>query len=121
MWFWTLGAYEIIRAISQAKDCFSDEFIQKVNPLKKQLAVVRIPNAKMEEQGKKKAVSSNRSPDGWDVDNKDLLVGSPDNPVSARLLLEAYENTILSLKLVDVKRHHTGSAKRLNECTIPQI
>lgn len=96
MWFWTLGAYEVIRTISQAKDCFSNEFIEKVNTLKKEWAIVRMPSAKMEEQGKKKAISSNRSPDGWDIDTKDLLVGSPENPISARLLLRLYEDTISS-------------------------
>jgi hypothetical protein len=109
LWLWTLGAYEVIRTISQAKDCFSDLFIEKVNILKKQLAIVRMPNAKMEEQGKKKPVNSNRSPDGWDVANKDLLVGNPENPISGRYLLEFYETTISSLTLVDVKKHHQES------------
>jgi hypothetical protein len=109
LWLWTLGAYEVIRTISQAKDCFSDSFIEKVNELKKQLAIVRMPNAKMEEQGKKNPVNSNRSPDGWDVTNKDLLVGSPANPISGRYLLDIYEKTISSLTLVDVRKHHQES------------
>lgn len=108
-WLWTLGAYEVIRTISQAKECFSDSFIEKVNSLKKQLAIVRMPNAKMEEQGKKKPVNSNRSPDGWDITNKDLLVGNPENPVSCRHLLESYEKVISSVTIKDIKKHHQES------------
>jgi hypothetical protein len=114
MWFWTLGAYEVIRTISQAKDCFSNEFIEKVNTLKKKLAIVRMPSAKMEEQGNnKKAVTSNRSPDGWDMDKKDLLVGSPHNPISARYILQLYKDTIYSLTTTDIKKHHAESSMYL--------
>ena len=109
LWLWTLGAYEVVRTISQAKECFSDSFIEKVNDLKKQLAIVRMPNAKMEEQGKKKPVNSNRSPDGLDVTNKDLLVGDPENPISGRLLLDIYDKTFSSLTIEDVKKHHQES------------
>jgi hypothetical protein len=111
LWLWTLGAYEVIRTISQATESFSDPFIGTVNDLKKRLAIVRMPNAKMEEQGKKEPVNSNRSPDGWDVPNKDLLVGSPENPISGRLLLSIYQRTISALTLKDVKKHHQESYK----------
>lgn len=43
------------------------------------------------------------------MDNKDLLVGSPDNPISARLLLQLYEDTVSSLTVNDVKKHHSES------------
>ncbi len=29
-WFWNLGAYEIIRTISQSKKCFTEEFYSKM-------------------------------------------------------------------------------------------
>jgi hypothetical protein len=108
-WFWTLGAYEIVRTISQAKECFSEKFITKINELKKQLAVVRMPSSKMEEPGKNKPVNSNRSPDGWDIENKDLLIGSPENPKSARKLIELYDKTLCSLNPEDVIKHHQKS------------
>lgn len=111
-WFWTLGAYEVVRTISQAKECFSDAFITKINILKKQLAIVRMPSAKMEEQGSSnKPVNSNRSPDGWDIENKDLLIGSPINPKSTRKLIELYDKTLCSLKSEDVIKHHQESYK----------
>ena len=30
MWFWTLGAYEVIRTMCQAKECFSESFYEKI-------------------------------------------------------------------------------------------
>jgi hypothetical protein len=108
-WFWSLGAYEVVRTISQAKDCFSTTFIDKINTLKKQLSIVRMPSAKMEEQGRKKPVNSNRSPDDWEINSKDLLVGSPDNPISARYLIELYDQTLCSLTPTDVIKRHEES------------
>ena len=67
MWYWTLGAYEVVRTISQSKQCFSETFNDKIADLKRQLSKARMPNAKMEKQGKKVPVNSNRSPDGWNV------------------------------------------------------
>jgi hypothetical protein len=109
MWFWILGAYEVTRTISQANDCFSIDFIERVDLLKKELSIVRMPIAKMEKRGAKEPVLSERSPDGWDIDKKDLLVGDPDNPISARQLLQNYENTVLSLRINDVKKKHAES------------
>ena len=109
MWFWLLGAYEVVRTISQAKECFTVEFITKINDLKRQLAIVRMPSAKMEEQGKSKPVNSNRSPDGWDVESKDLLVGSPENSKSARQLIQLYDITLCSLTASDVIKRHEES------------
>lgn len=108
-WLWTLGAYEVVRTICQAKECFSSSFIDKASELKKQLAIVRMPNAKMEEAGKKKPVNSNRSPDGWDYDNKDLLIGDPENPVSARWLISMYDNTMAELTKDDIMKYHSES------------
>lgn len=110
MWFWVLGAYEIVRTISQAKDCFSESFVISVNELKKSLATVRMPCAKMEQKNKKKPVNSNRSPDGWDFENKDLLVGDPENPISAKLLLKEYYNVLTSLKTEDIFKKHEDSS-----------
>jgi hypothetical protein len=111
MWFWTLGAYEIVRTISQAEECFSKEFISKINELKKQLAIVRMPSAKMEEQGKGKKipVNSNRSADNWDFDSKDLVIGSPENLKSAKQLIDLYDKTFNSLMPADIIKQHFES------------
>ncbi len=106
MWLWTLGAYEVIRTMCQAKECFSENFYEKISELKNDLAKARMPSSKMEKKGKKIPVGSNRSPDGWDVPNKDLLVGDPEDPISGRLLLEKYDNVLYSLTIEDVKARH---------------
>src|ERR1035441_3545191 len=64
MWFWSLGAYEVVRTMYQARGCFSERLVQDLGALKKTLATVRMPAAKMEKQGKSAAVTSNRSPAG---------------------------------------------------------
>lgn len=113
MWFWILGAYEVIRTISQAKECFSDDFNAKVAALKKELSKARMPSAKMEKRGKKIPVTSNRSPDGWDFENKDLLIGDPDdNFLSARKLLQQYDNVMGNIKREDVLKHHEETYKK---------
>lgn len=47
-WFWTLGAYEVVRTMSQHKACFSDAVAAKTVETKKLLSVIRIPFAKQE-------------------------------------------------------------------------
>ncbi len=108
MWLWILGAYEVIRTMCQAKACFSKNFYEKIFSLKRDLAKVRMPAAKMEKQGKQEPVNSNRSPAGWDVDNKDLLINDPeDMVVSTRVLIDRYYSTISSITVKDVlKKHH---------------
>ena len=106
MWLWTLGAYEVVRTMCQAKECFSENFYEKISGLKIDLAKARIPSSKMEKKGKRIPVNSNRNPDGWDVSNKDLLIGDPDETVSSRMILENYDTVMSSLTIEDVKKHH---------------
>ena len=107
MWYWSLGAYEVVRTMCQAKDCFSNEFLDELKELKNLLAKVRMPSAKMEKKGKKTTpVNSNRSPDGWDISTKDLLVGDPEDYVSGRLLLEKYDTVLSKLNVKDIYKRH---------------
>jgi len=105
-WFWTLGAYEVVRTMSETQDCFSERINEKLNFLKQLLAKARMPSSKMEKKGKKIPVNSNRSFDHWDVKNKDLLIGDPDDYVSARNMFELYDSTLLSITINDVKKKH---------------
>lgn len=52
MWLWLFGAYEVVRTMDQAKQCFSERFAEDLCVLKKELAEARMPAAKMEERGK---------------------------------------------------------------------
>jgi hypothetical protein len=108
MWFWLLGAYEVVRTMHQAKTCFTERVVQELGGLKKVLATVRMPAAKMEKPGKRVAVTSNRSPAGWDVEKRDLLVNDPEeNPdVSARWILSEFDRVFSSITTGDVLAHH---------------
>lgn len=115
MWLWTLGAYEVVRTMCQAKECFSENFYKKISELKNDLAKARMPSSKMEKKGKKIPVNSNRSPDGWDVSNKDLLIGDPDDPISCRTILGRYYDVMSSLTIKDVQKRHEESYNKENE------
>ncbi len=112
MWLWILGAYEVTRTMCQAKKCFSNTYYNKLLSLKQQLAQARMPAAKMEKAGKPKPVSSNRSPAGWDLKNKDLLVNDPEEQnISARVLISQYKRTLLELNNGDIVKRHEESYK----------
>ena len=108
MWFWSLGAYEVVRTMHQSKECFSDRLVQDLSGLKKTLAAVRMPAAKMEKPGKRAAVTSNRSPAGWDVESRDLLVNDPEESpdISARWMLSEFDRVFSSITKSDVLAHH---------------
>ena len=111
MWLWVLGAYEVVRTMHQAKECFSERLAQELHDLKKSLATVRMPAAKMEKTGGKGVVPSNRSPSGWDVKNRDLLVNDPSESsnISARLMLAEFDRVFCSISRSDVLAHHEKS------------
>jgi hypothetical protein len=71
-----------------------------------------MPDAKMEKQGKKQPVSSNRSPWCEVPQLKDLLIGDPEEADSAREIIDAYFSTLYSLTPKDVIGHHEMSYKK---------
>ncbi len=109
MWLWTLGAYEVVRTMCQATNCFSSEYMEKLVPLKRKLGKIRMPDSKMEKQGKRQPVSSNRSPWCELPKSRDLLVGDPKEPYSARKIIDEYFSIINSLSSEDVKGSHEES------------
>jgi hypothetical protein len=111
MWFWLLGAYEVVRTMHQARTCFSEKLVHDLSGLKKTLATVRMPAANMEKPGKRAPVTSNRSPSGWDIANRDLLVNDPEqNPdISARWILSEFDRVYSSITKNDVLAHHEES------------
>jgi len=111
MWLWILGAYEVVRTMCQAKSCFSDRALAELRHLKKILSVVRMPAAKMEKPGKRKPVTSYRSPAGWDIKKRDLFVNDPEEQqdISARALLSEFERVLLGIGKQDVLARHEES------------
>ncbi len=108
-WLWSFGAYEVIRTMHQAKLCFSQRVQDELFILKKELAIVRMPSAKMEKAGKNIPVPSGRSASGFDAIKKDLLVGDPNNQKSARALLNRFSEFILSLDDLDIISTHEST------------
>jgi len=108
MWLWILGAYEVVRTMCQAEACFSARAISELRRLKKTLSVVRMPAAKMEKAGRKEPVTSNRSPSGWNISNRDLLVNDPDETpdTSARQLFAEFDRVMSSIAKDDVVAEH---------------
>ncbi|RWA59456.1 hypothetical protein [Mesorhizobium sp.] len=47
-WFWTLGAYEVLRTMDQHNSCFVPLVGAKVKVMKRQIAALRMPFAKQE-------------------------------------------------------------------------
>jgi len=111
MWLWILGAYEVVRTMCQAKGCFSERAFDELSHLKKSLAVVRMPAAKMEKSGKTHPVTSNRSPSGWDVEKRDLLVNDPgvQTDISARALLSEFDRLLSGITKHDILARHEDS------------
>ncbi len=111
MWFWLLGAYEVVRTMHQAKQCFSERLSADLQDLKKHLARARMPAAKMEKPGRRAPVTSHRSPSGWDYGNRDLLVNDPEEreSITARGLLAHFDQVFSSISRADVISHHSES------------
>lgn len=84
-WIWVLGAYEVVRTMSQHKDCFSSEKQTAISELKKKLTTIRIPFAKQELQ-------RNRGP----IYNENSIAG-----VSNGLRFEIEGQQIESSDLID--------------------
>jgi hypothetical protein len=111
IWMWTLGAYEVVRTMCQAKGCFSSSAYDRLAELKKILSDIRMPAAKMERMGKKQPMNSNRSPSGWDVQGKDLLIfkSESDCYMSARFILGQVDDIFSSFTKEDVLKKHEES------------
>jgi hypothetical protein len=114
MWLWTLGAYEVTRTMAQAQGCFSARFLGAISDLKIALERVRVANTKMERvkydrKGPTIPVGSDRAPDLWDPERRDLRVGDPADAVSARTLLAEYRRVMASLRVEDVLARHEDS------------
>ena len=109
MWLWTLGAYEVVRTMCQAKVCFSQHLVQELCELKTILAEVRMPAAKMEKprRSPRTPIRSDRSPSGLDSARKDLLVGDPSAPsVFARDVLARFDSVFSSIASNDILSPH---------------
>lgn len=115
MWLWTLGAYEVARTMCQARDCFAPALHREFTDLKLALEQVRVASTKMERinhdrRARPVALGSDRPPDEWHEPTRDLLVGDPAQPASARRLIATYLRVLASLTAADVLARHEDSS-----------
>lgn len=109
-WLWTLGSYEIVRTMVQAKVCFPPTFHAELVHFKRELARARIPFAKQELRRKKGKralpVSSELSITGVNKQAKDLSYNIEQNEVSIRRLIIEFERIFTSATPADVISDH---------------
>ena len=117
MWLWTLGAYEVSRTMCQARACFSARSHRALSDLRLALERVRVPNTKMERlkydrKSPGVPVRSDRAPEVWADEHRDILIGDPADLVSARRLLAMYAQVLAALTAEDILMKHEDSYER---------
>lgn len=101
-WLWVLGAYEIVRTMCQAKNCFSARTADELSDLKRNLGLLRMPFAKQELPGKNKPV--NAEPSIYDIQHSpaDFFFEVNGQVISARELISGFDAVISGISRQDV-------------------
>jgi hypothetical protein len=111
-WFWLLGAYEIIRTMTQASDCFAAHYADLLRSLKKRLEFVRMPAAKMEPRRISSPINSDRSPADINLEERDLMVGDPNGQLdSCRDLIGTFLEVMCQADSSTILKRHEDSVR----------
>ncbi|MFL5329827.1 MAG: hypothetical protein ACJ8C4_13030 [Gemmataceae bacterium] len=108
-WLWVLGAYEIVRTMDQAKQCFSPRVAGELNVLKRRLAVIRMPFAKQELPGKSLPVRGEPSIYGIGDSPSDLRFNVEGQVISARDLIGEFLRVMGGITRADILADHRTS------------
>ncbi|MBM3492992.1 MAG: hypothetical protein FJX72_01525 [Armatimonadetes bacterium] len=108
-WLRVLGAYEVVRTMAQAGDCFSERARGSLANLKGRLGPLRVAFAKQEQQGKKRPIGNEASVYDFGMVTRDLLFRVADQPVSARELIGSFEETMAAITANDILKDHRES------------
>ena len=114
-WLWVLGAYEVVRTMSQNGECFDQGLRDRIAEIKCYLKRLRIPFAKQElprwnRKDQVRPIWGELSVTDIDTENKDLRFRIEDRPLSARNSLERFRKFISSIELTCVNgKIPTGS------------
>lgn len=115
-WLWVLGAFEIVRTMCQAEQCFSSRVIGDLKDIKRRLALLRMPFAKQELAGKSVPVGAEPSiyrivgspPDFWyQVSGQEF---------SVRQLLDEFAIVLSKINRSDVLANHRTSYAQPTSC-----
>jgi hypothetical protein len=108
-WLWLLGAYEVVRTMSQARSCFVPSVSEKLRVMKKGLAKLRIPFAKQEYAGQMRPVGVEPSICGWDFKARSMKFCVGSEVVSVRPLMDDFESLFSSITYDDIICDHRDS------------
>lgn len=107
IWFWTIGAFEVVRTMSDRKweTSWDPIKLEEIKDFKKKIADIRVPFTKQETRKSPiRAVNSENSISGIDFENKSYLFQSEGNEFNIRLLIREFEGLIRSIKVSDIKK-----------------
>ena len=107
-WLWVLGAYEVVRTMSQHAICFEKTIAADIHKVKKTLHRIRIPFAKQELPGFSRNnpnyIYDELSIHGIDDSKKDFTYKVLDREISTRDTILEFERFIHSIE----RRHIMG-------------
>lgn len=101
-WFWVLGTYEIVRTMSQYRECFSDSLASQILEFKRDLAVVRVPFAKQEGRGSGRPISTELAVHSIVFDPRDVLYEIDGKQISTRQLTSRFIAFFKGIRAEDV-------------------
>jgi hypothetical protein len=109
LWLWVLGAYDVLRTMSQAKACFTDDVAAQLIEEKRYLARLRMPLSKQEFAGVKAPSGLAGLLCGVDTSAKDVSFTIGNEVYSANSVIARFAALISSIKLSDIKARHSDS------------
>jgi hypothetical protein len=104
-WFWTLGAYEVVRTMDENRSCFSPQLAARTEALKLRLAGIRMPFAKQQlanrpALGKRRPIRGENSVVGWG--EKSLVFKIDGETFDSRSLVSEVAEFFAGIKREDV-------------------
>lgn len=101
-WLWVVAAFEVIRTMAEAHNCFTQEVQERLLAYKRHLAKLRVPFAKQELRGDKGYVGNEPSMYGFNFAARDVLFRVGADTFGARELIEGFNDVIFSISPEDI-------------------
>ena len=122
IWLWILGAYEVLRTMKEAKDCFSEKIISDLLMLESKLSRIRVPFAKQQYKDNKSKNRHHEYVQGGELSvkfygGKDIGYEIEGEIFSFRKLYSEFKKFTKQIKKDDIKNHIRNSK---NNYTFPR-
>lgn len=101
-WMWVLASYEIARTMDQKPNGFESQIAAKIKAFKNHIALIRMPFAKQEYQGKNRQIKNEASIVGIDTNERDIVFQIESAQFKVRPLIARFEELISSIKPDDI-------------------